>query len=170
LSSPHEFRPLIGNRRTELFAWILAIIMLSTSWFSPNASGLGKLLTALLVAFFCLSAVLISFGNWLDRRTFLTLTDTGVEYQNGIRHVQVDWGKIKEVRIFPFGKGCKVVVYCDHEFFSFQMLTEISKADKVEIRHGFEKGEEILEVILKRSNLCDVEKRHAERYDYYKRE
>jgi hypothetical protein len=170
LSTPQEFHPLIGNRRTELFAWILAIIIISMSWFRPNASGIRQLFTFVLVGFFGLSAVFISFGNWLDRHTSLTLTDLGIEYKNGIRHVRMDWAGIKEVRIFPSSKGSKVIIYNSSKHLSFQTLTEISTDGKVKIRYGFEKGEEILEMILRKSNLRDVEKRHTERYDYYMNE
>jgi hypothetical protein len=167
LSSPQEFHPLIGNRRTELFAWILAIIMISTVWISPVTSGIGQLISFILVGFFSISAIFIFFGNWLDRHTSLTLTDLGIEYKNGIRYVRMDWAGIKEVRIFPSGKGFKVFVYNGSEHMSFQTLTEISTNGKVKIRYGFERGEEILEVILKRSNLRDVGKHHTGRYDYY---
>jgi hypothetical protein len=165
--TPQEFRPLIGNRRTELFAWILAIITLLGSWFSPVLLGIGHLFTVFLVVFFVLSAVLISFGNWLERHTTLKLADTGIEYKNGIRLVRVNWKDIKEVRVYPSGKGSKVVVYSGHEYFSFQTLTEVSTGSKVKIRYGFDKGEEILEMILQRSNLQDVGKHHTEQYDYY---
>jgi len=141
--------------------------MISTTWFNPISSGIGFLFTAILVGFFCLSAVFISFGNWMDRHTSLTLTDIGIEYKNGIRHVRMDWAGIKEVRIFPSGKGCKVFVYNSFGHLSFQTLTEISTNGKVKICYGFEKGEEILEAILKRSKLRDVGKHHTERYDYY---
>jgi hypothetical protein len=167
LKTPQVFRPLIENRRTELFAWILAVIMILTSLFNPIASGIGQLFTIILVGFFSLSAIFISFGNWLERRTSLTLADAGIEYKNGIRHVRINWKEIKEVRIYPSGKGSKVVVYGDYGHFSFQTLTEVLKDGKVKVRYGFEKGAEILKMILQRSDLRGVEKRHAERYDYY---
>lgn len=170
LSVPQEFRPQIGSRRTELFAWLLAIIMFLSSWFSPLKSSIGQLFTVILVGFFILSAGLISFGNWLDRRTYIRLTERGIEFRNGILNVRMDWEEIMEVRVFPSIQGNKVVIYSGHQHFSFQTLTELSSNGKVKVRYGFEKGEEIREMILRRLNLSDVEKRHTERYDYYLRE
>ena len=167
LKTSQEFRPLIENRRTELFAWILAVIMILSTWLFPATTSIGQLFTVLLVGFFSLSAILITFGNWLERHTLLVLTDTGIEYKNGIHHVQINWREIKEVRIYPSGKGSKVVVYSDYEHLSFQTQTEVLKDGKVKIRYGFEKGEEILKMILQRSDLRSVGKRHTERYDYY---
>jgi hypothetical protein len=167
LKTPQEFHPLVGSRRTEIFAWLLAIIILLTPWIRPTMSGIWQLFTVLFVGFFCLSAVFISFGNWLERHTSLILADNGIEYKNGIRNVSMGWEEIKEVRIYPYGKSSKVVVYNDHEYFSYQMLTKVSTKGKWKIRYGFDKGEEILEMILQRSNLHDEEKHHTEGYDYY---
>jgi hypothetical protein len=125
LTTPQEFRPLVGTRRTELFAWVLAIIMLLASWFGPQVSGFGRFFTILLVVFFTLSAVLISFGNWVERHTYLTLGDTGIEFINGVRRIQIGWEEITEVRILPSSKGSKVVVYSGQGYIRFQTLMEI---------------------------------------------
>jgi hypothetical protein len=144
--------------------------MLLASWFAPQASGLGRFFTILLVGFFTISAVLISFGNWMERHTSLMLSDTGIEFLNGVRRIQIGWKEITEVRIHPSGKGSKVVVYGEQGYISFQTLVEVASDGIVKERFGFEKGEEILEMILHRANLVDAKKRHIDQYDYYLRE
>jgi len=170
LSTPHEFHPVINSRRSEIFAWILAIILVITLIIFISESSTGRILTLVFAGFFVISAILITFGNWVDRSTSLTLNENGIEYNNGLRHVIISWMSIREVRIYSSRIGNKVVVYSAEEFFSFQTLGEFVMSGKIRDRVGFEQGEMILETILYQSELSDSMKHQADGFYYYLRE
>jgi hypothetical protein len=153
-----------------MLAWIMAVILIFTSSFVTLESSIGQTLTTAITGFFLLSAVLISFGNWVERKTRLTLDVSGIEFTNGLRHVIISWMAIGEVRIFPSRIGKKVFVYGANEFFSFQTQGELFVSSKMRDRIGFEKGEVILETILYQSRLSDTIKHQADGFYYYLRE
>ncbi len=170
LSKPQVFRPIKSSRRPELFAWILAIVLVFTSIFLIVESSIRQILTSVFAVFFVISAILISFGNWVERNTWIELSENRVEYHNGLRHVIISWLAIEEIRVFPSDIGKKILVYSAEKFFGFQTLGELIVAGKLRDRVGFEKGELILETILNQSELGDTMKHQADGFYYYARE
>jgi hypothetical protein len=170
LSNPSVFQPLIGTRISEILAWVLTLVLIVTSWISSMKSSFGQTVTIVLVGFFGLSAVLISFGNWVERQTSLELNEFSSTFKNGLRKVEIKWEEIFEVRVYPSSFGNKVVVYGDQKYFSFQTLGEVVMDDQIKARFGFERGEEILDIIIRHSELSDSFMQTDDSYYYYLRE
>jgi len=170
MSKPAEvqsFRPILQPRRTELNAWILAGLVAAAGIALPK-TGVSIWVGRGLGAFFLLSAVSISLGNWIDRRSALQLRADGVAFQNGLRNVDFAWSQVNKVQVFPSRWGKKIFVVGEKARFAFSSLTEVSLQGKAQ-RSGFENGEEILGIILRQSGLLDHKHQNNDNY-YYQRE
>jgi hypothetical protein len=148
-----EYKPELISRRGEVLAWVSVLLValgILILLFSGNpVSWLVRLLEAILLV----SAVLISLGNWSDRKTSLRLDENAVEFENGLRHVRIHWNEVKEVRVTPSPWGNKVEVYNEKSHFSFRTLAEVKVRGKLKGRFGFVRGEEILRQIVLFSEL-----------------
>ncbi len=98
----------------------------------------------------------MSLGNWMDRHTVLKLDSESIFFSNGLRHVQLKWQEIQEVRVLPAQWGKKVQVFSERSYFGFHTLGEVRANGKVVGRTGFVGGERVLEQILDRAVLSDV--------------
>jgi hypothetical protein len=167
-TQPGEYRPILLSRRGEWLAWsstVLIVIAWVVLYIRGSQVGFAvPLLTIILL----LSAMSISLGNWMDRRTVIYLDETGVSYQNGLRNVKMAWQDLREVRVIPARWGKMVQVIGTQAYFAYQTLAELKVLDEVKGRMGFVEGDEILRQILLSSGLQIVE-RPGEGY-YYARE
>jgi hypothetical protein len=100
----------------------------------------------------------MSLGNWMDRHTILKIDLEGIFFSNGLRHVQLKWREIREVRVLPAQWGKKVQVFGERSYFGFHTLGEIRANGKVLGRTGFVNGDQVLEKILSRTALIEVKK------------
>ncbi len=170
LSTSQRYQPVRNSRKTEIQAWLLTFVLVVTIIFVPIESSVVKVGAYVLIGFFGLSAVLISFGGWVDRRTFLGLDENGIDFRNGLRNVQFRWEEVKKVQVHPSNAGDKVLIFGNRSYFSFQTFGEIVRNDEVQGRIGFEKGTEILYTIMHYSDLENKQKHQVEGYYYYLRE
>jgi hypothetical protein len=169
LSTPTMvYHPELLSRRGEYVAGGLALLTF-TAWFALHLMGVPanaglRFLVLLLVS----SAIAISLGNWIDRRTLLRIEPDGIGFDNGLRRVFLPWNEIHQVQVFPSTWGKKVNVIGDRGHFNFRTLGEVTLQGKIKGRLGFEKGDEILAHILDNTRL----KRSTgpENIDYYARE
>ena len=160
------FRPELLPRQGERNAWIFAALS-ALALAILHFQGVVPIFSWILVIFLVFSAVSISFGNWMDRRTVLRLLPGQVSFENGLRHVSLDWDKINEVRILPARWGEQVQVIGAEAHFSFNMLGELQFKGENRTKVGFAQGQEILREILKASRL--TKKQQNEQYAYYSR-
>lgn len=160
--------PVLASRRGELIAWgssFLVVIL----WLVLGATGQQVMLAipALAVVLF-VSAMSISLGNWMDRKTEMRIDNSSVAFTNGLRNVEMAWEEIQEVRAIPARWGKKVQVIGKKAYFGFQTLAEVIVMGEVKGRFGFIEGDDILRQIVLNSQLHIVE-RPGEGY-YYARE
>lgn len=147
------FTPELAPRSGERNAWILAFLMVViwlvfrlTPWDLPVTVNL-------LVLFTFSAAILISFGNWVERRTLLAIGERGVRFENGLRKVTLGWEEIEEVRVRPAVWGKRVQVRGKGTRFDFHTLGEVKYHGAVQAKTGFAQGEEIVRQIVLNSNL-----------------
>jgi hypothetical protein len=147
------YEPELIPRRGEAIAWgcvlLVALGILVLVLTGQALSWLVVLLAAVLL----LSAVLISLGNWSDRKTILRVDGEAIEFKNGLRQVWLGWNEINEVRITPSPWGNKVEVYGGNSHFAFRTLAEVKVRGELKGRFGFVQGEQILRQIVLHSNL-----------------
>ncbi len=158
----NEFKPELVSRRSELIAWGSAIVV-NSAWlllliFNQSLSFWLPILGVPLL----LIAIGMSLGNWMDRKTKLRLDGEGVYFSNGLRHVTLNWGEIKEVRVLPAQWGEKVQVFGERSYFGFHTLGEVFAYGKPLGRTGFVEGDFILQVILDKADLSAVNQINVE--------
>ena len=148
-----EFKPELVSRRSELIAWGGAILVngiwLALIVFSQSMSFWLPIIGIPLL----LIALGMSLGNWMDRKTSIKLDADGIYFTNGLRHADLSWDEIQEVRVLPAQWGEKVQVFGDKVYFAFHTLGEVTSNGRVLGRTGFQEGVRILEIILEKSGL-----------------
>ena len=159
-----EYRPRAIPRRGELLAWVGALLV-SLVWLGLAYNGQRIIpLVPVLASFFILAGGSISLGNWIDRKTWIQLTDDGMHFYNGLRKVDLGWMEIKEVHLTPSQLGTKVHVYGEKAHFSFRTLAEVKVQGELKGQFGFENGDTILRQIILNSKLDIIDKPDG---DYY---
>jgi hypothetical protein len=150
------YNPELVSRRSELIAWGSAILVIGTwillLFYVQSLSFWLSLLGIPLI----LIAAGMSLGNWMDRHTVLNLDSESIFFSNGLRHVQLKWQEIQEVRVLPAQWGKKVQVFGERSYFGFHTLGEVRANGKVLGRTGFVDGDRVLEQILDRAALSEV--------------
>lgn len=161
------FIPELLPRRGEWNAWLFTLaatagLLIIRTW------AIVPVWVWFFVAFLCFSALSISLGNWMDRRTCLTLFPDGVAYENGLRQVRLAWDEIQRVRVLPARWGRTVQVIGESSHFSFNTLGEVKFRGELRGRTGFVQGDAILDIVIRSSGLLAVTRR--EPYTIYSRE
>jgi hypothetical protein len=151
-----EYSPELSSRRSEFIAWGSAILV-NSSWilliiFNQQMSFWLPLLGIPLL----LVSLGMSLANWMDRHTKIFLDSDGIYFSNGLRHVQLKWQEIQEVRVLPAQWGKKVQVFGGRSYFGFHTLGEVRAHGNVLGRTGFVDGEQILKEILNEALLSEV--------------
>ena len=117
-----------------------------------------------MVIFLIISAFIISLSNWIDRKTTLILSTEGINFNNVLRSVHMNWDEIEELRVIPDRWGERVHVYSSQTYLSFRILSDVEIRGKVRGQMGFPEGEEIFQQILERSGLVFAEEGDQGRY------
>ncbi len=162
-----EHKPELISRRGEFNAWALASVVSVAIAVMYWSVGSISTIAWVFWVFFLFAAFSTSFGNWMDRRTVMKVGDSGITFENGIRQVALTWLEVKNVSVAPARWGRRVQVFSEKARFQFRTLGEVQYQGKVEGRLGFVEGEEILQEILKKTNLR-LEKEEKGSY-YYSR-
>ena len=129
-------------------AWIILFVMkIKMPWMIP-----------VIFTGFLVSSILIHMGNWMDRKTIISINENGLIFKDGLRNIEMTWESIDKVEIFPSQWGKKVTVNGGGRRFNFRTLGVVELRGEVKGRIGFIEGEIILNTILERSQLSSVHK------------
>lgn len=146
-------RPVAPDRRGELIAWVCALgaglAVLAFRW------GLGSLppVLPLLAVAFGLAGLVISFGNWVDRRTQIRFGDEGLAYESPLRRVHLSWEEVQEVWYLPGRRGGRVVVRGEERGFQYRTLADLSLGESRRFAFGIEGGDRLAGWIRVRAGL-----------------
>jgi hypothetical protein len=157
ITNSREYRPELLPRRGEIIAWGLSLVVAAAWFIVQRRSGSVPLAVPILEAFLLFSALSISLGNWMDRRTFIRLDGVGIAFQNGLRNVHLGWREIRQVRVLPTRWGKKVEVVGDRAHFQFRTSGEVKVQGETKGRVGFAQGDEILRQLILSSALKIVD-------------
>jgi hypothetical protein len=149
--------PIESNRRGELLAWLTALGAAAGSgiwaWRLGQMPTLGLTTTVLFGAV----ALLISFGNWVERNTRLQLTQRGVKFQSPLRQVQLGWSEVDSIKLLAANQGWRVYVEGGGQTFRFQSAGRLRFGDIQEMGIGIPAGEEIAAYIRQQSGLDEIQ-------------
>lgn len=148
-----EFRPLPLPRRGEWTAYGLAgalLITLGIRWWVVQ-----EVPALLAVAAFgsVLLAVLISYGNWMERHTKLSMDPSGVSFERPIRTVECSWDQINGLNCERERGGWRFDVLCETGHFGFQDELVMRSNFGGEVRTGFPDGQLIAASIRRAAEL-----------------
>lgn len=160
ISTSYEgiYYPELLSQRGEITVWILLVLILLSGLILNLSGRIVPYSVLFLGIFFLLAGLAISLGNWMDRRTFIKVRPKGIEFANGLRHVNLLWQEINRIEIYPSNWGNKVHVRSADLHFAFRTMGEVKVNQEVKGRMGFKEGDKILEVLLERSKLRKVER------------
>ena len=138
-----RFAPRELDRYGERLAWSLAVALAALAIFLFWRRGvwIGSLIVIFSVCI--VAAILISYGNWMERRTEIQLMEQAVVYRNPLRELLVEWASVKAVYIYPRGDGWRVIVEGDRTNFSFQTLTTLNLGWGRQVETGIRDGEQL---------------------------
>lgn len=143
LSSEETFRPLTPNRRGEFIAWSCAVVVAIVSGAIFWQSGRISSLTIFLLFFFCFSALLISFGNWMESHTLITLSSEQVFYRSPVRKVTLGLKDIEELWVSYTGRGWRVAIRGTGGFFAYRTAARLGRRGNQVVSIGIEEGERL---------------------------
>ena len=138
-------------RRGEFTAWALALL-LGLSLFIVSSSSQLSLFLWVFEGILIFSALSISLGNWMDRRTVLRLSGDEIAYENGLRSVRLRWSEVQNVAVVEGKSGKRVQVQSADSHFTFKTLTVMNMFGQ-SAQTGFEAGHEILNIVLHSADM-----------------
>jgi len=169
LSTPRTLKPLENPRKSEYMAWIFVILLVLILIYFP-ASGSIRIGGILFTAFFLISGVFMSIGNWMSRVAELRLHEEGIRYSNGIQELEFRWEEIVRVEVYAGRFNDKISLISSERRMSFDLSIEKVLNGKPITQIGFQDGALILETILVKSGLDQKEKQFAQGYYYYSKD
>jgi len=152
MSNSREFRPEISSRRGEATAWVLAIALGAVLFVAIQSFGSLAWFIWFFEGFLVFSALVISLGNWVDRRSLIRIDDQGIALENGLRSVRLTWDDIQNVAVVNARAGKRIQVIGPTSHFTFKLLAE-SNLFGQNMRTGFADGQFILNTLLKKCGL-----------------
>lgn len=170
----HEFTPELVSRRGEMIAWG-STLLVCLAWITLSQVGQRiHIAVPMLALILLLASLSISLGNWMDRKTLISIDSESISFRNGLRKVQFQWEDIQQVRVTPSTWGDKVHVIGNQAHFEFRTLGEVKVQGEIKGRMGFSEGNLILERILKETNLIPAhqhvrETANHKRTSYYQK-
>lgn len=165
LSTLQTYKPRINSRRPELMAWIFSLSIILFLIAQPQ-TGFFAIGGVILAVFFIFSALTISIGNWVNRKTELSFNKDEICFYNGIRKTCFQWEDITRMEIYPGRFNDKISLLKEAERLNFDVIGSNETIPPSSPRYGFEEGEKILDIILDRTNLVN-QRYEGQGYYYY---
>jgi len=159
-----EFQPELLPRRGEMNAWLMTLAATVGLFILNQTLEIVPGWTWVFCGFLAFSAVSISFGNWMDRRTYIALDADGISFENGLRRVRLSWHQIQKVAVLPARWGKSVQVLGENSHFSFKTLGKVQFQGEVRGQTGFTEGQTILDMILQETGLELIEETNSAYY------
>jgi hypothetical protein len=152
MSTVREFRPELMPRRAEWMAWLVGLGLLIGLFLGNTRWGPLPFIYWAFAFFVIFSAMSISLGNWMDRRSSVRVEADGIAFENGLRSVRLGWPEVQNVAVIPTRLGKRVQVQGERSHFTFKTMS-VSTLVGQQMRTGFADGQEILETILRECGL-----------------
>jgi hypothetical protein len=162
--SKNIYFPTVNNRTPEIISWILMIVVQVVIYFSK-----GSIVTPTFMIFagygLIFISILLSFGNWQDRKTSLSIDNKEIMYQSGLRKNSLNWGDVHQVYVYPGKYSDRLFVMGAKNRVTFSIQKKLLSDGKSQI--GFPDGKEILEKIFSFSKIQKSSKKNEKSYYYY---
>jgi hypothetical protein len=124
IQNEKTFQPAAGSRKGELIAWGSALVVglvLTIFYFATREI---QCLTGGLFVFFLIAGLLITFGLWVDSKTFAKVSPDGLHFKSPFRNVNLNWDQVDEVRAIKAGTVWRVIVKGGGRYFRLRVLED----------------------------------------------
>jgi hypothetical protein len=140
------------SRKGELLAWLAGLGLILGLFLGSDTWGPLPVVYWAFAGFIVVSAMSISLGNWVDRRSVIRMGADGITFENGLRSVRLTWPEVQNVAVVPTRFGKRVQVQGAQSHFTFKTMSESTLGTQV-MRTGFADGQEILDIALRECGL-----------------
>lgn len=147
-----EYRPVLLPRRGEWLAWLAGLGLMVGLYFADARLGEVPSSYWIFAGLIILFALSISLGNWMDRRSRIRIVSNGIDFENGLRSVKLNWSDIQNVVVVPTRLGKRIEVKAGQSHFAFKTMWQSSLGGQ-DMRTGYPDGQVILDIILKECGL-----------------
>jgi hypothetical protein len=164
INDQREFRPELLSRRSEVTAWVFALVVGGSLAVMRQTLGMIPTVAWLFWGFLLFAGLSISLGNWMDRHTLIRIDTNGISFENGLRRVRLGWLEVQKVNVLPAHWGRTVQVLGEKSHFEFRTLGQVEFQGEARGRVGFVAGQDILEHILHTASLRLSDEANGGRY------
>lgn len=155
--STEIFKPIPVSRRGEFLAWsgtlFVGAVGVYVLWKTKGIS----LFTPAIFFMLLMVASIISFGNWVDRRTSIRISSEMVFYRSPIRKVELGLNAIESLWAVPAGRGWRILVRGEGQLFHFRTGIHLESRSGAEMHTGIEGGERLAGIIRHGAGLSALE-------------
>lgn len=154
---PRVFNPE-HTRRGEWVAWMsalaLALVMALQAVMGGSVASIVRVMFLVVLG----AACLITYANWMERNTSISLTPAGVEYSSPLRKVEMRYSHIEEIWLASSRSAWRISVVGESGHFNFQTLVALeSMAGSA--RMGIAEGKQLAAHLIRESGLVNPEHR-----------
>jgi hypothetical protein len=153
LTTEEFFHPLPPNRRGEFIAWSSAAVVGLVSGALFWQSGRVSSWAIFLFIFFSLSAILVSFGNWMEAHTFIRLSSEQVVYHSPVRKVTLALNDVRELWVSSAGRGWRIAVRGEGGFFTYRSAARLGGRSHQAVYIGIKHGDRLAALIKSMAQL-----------------
>lgn len=150
---PLEFKPNPGSRRPEWLSWSLAALLAGLAVWLGTSGGPAVFGAWALCAYFGLSALVMSLGNWVERNTRLTLREAGLTFRRPFQTVEMAWDEIRRIEVRKGPVGGRIFVTGGTDRFSLRLAHQVEIRGRIRDRYGFAESELIVQTMIEKANL-----------------
>lgn len=147
ISEPRAFSPATVNRKVEIKTWICVLAIALVVIVLYTQTGLTSFISIFLLAIIVLSAILISFSNWMDTRTFVEVSPAQLRYSSPVRKVTMRWDEVKSLWATTAGRGWRITILSDDRHFMYRIGDQPDGNTGQTINMGFPEGELLAQII-----------------------
>jgi hypothetical protein len=155
---PKVFKPE-HTRRGEWVAWMSALALALVVALQAVLSGSVDTIVRVMFIVVLGAACLISYANWMERNTSISVTPAGVKYTSPLRKVEMRYSHIDEIWLAHSRSAWRLSVVGVSGHFNFQTLVALeSMAGSA--RMGIAGGRQLAAHLIRESGLVNPE--HSE--------
>ncbi|MEJ2012992.1 MAG: hypothetical protein P8X64_12320 [Anaerolineales bacterium] len=153
MAEPQRYSPREIDRYGERLAWSLGVALAALALFMYWRQG-AWIASLIVISSLCLlAALLISYGNWMERSTRIEISRQGLLYHNPLRELNLPWDSIQAVSVSSRGDGWRVIVEGDAGVFSFQTQTSLKLGWGRQVDTGIVGGDRLVSMIVGKASL-----------------
>ena len=153
-NNQETFRPIPPNRRGELVAWLSALTVTLSIVILHLLRGSVPCYAFGILVFLFTASLLISYGNWMESRTSIQVSETGIRFASPVRRLSFSWPDIDCLAALKTRVGWRVMVEGEQGSFTFRTGGKIAIGSLEAPLTGYPDGERLASLIRGMAGLA----------------